>query len=80
MYLGTHRVSGSTVAVKVMDRSRIKSTSIEREWTVLEHLGKHEHVVEFMGAYANTREVCFTLELCVSLCCTRLPPRTAALD
>lgn len=63
VYVGTHRETQELVAVKIMDRGRIKSTSIEREWTVLEHLGKHENVVEFKGAYATSKEVCFVLEI-----------------
>lgn len=63
VYFGVHTRTSEQVAVKVMDRTRIKSTSIDREWTVLEHLGKHENVVEYKGAYATAKEVSFVLEL-----------------
>lgn len=42
VYAATHRSSGGEYAVKVMDRSKIKATSIHREWNVLEHIGQHE--------------------------------------
>ena len=51
------------MAVKVMDRARIKSASIEREWTVLSHLGKHAHVVQFHKAYVTPTQVSFVMEL-----------------
>ncbi len=66
MYRAVHRISGEFVAVKVMDRERIKPTSIEREWTVLEHLGSSEHVVQFKAAYITQKSVSFVLEMCVA--------------
>ena len=51
------------MAVKVMDRARIKAASIEREWTVLEHLGAHPYVVQFKGSYLTAADVTFVMEM-----------------
>lgn len=63
MYSGRDRRTGEVVAVKVMDRTRIKSASIAREWTVLSHLGFHPHVVQFHKAYVTQTQVSFVMEL-----------------
>ena len=65
MYEGKHRVTGEVVAVKCMDRGRIKASSIEREWTVLSHLGFHPHVVLFKSAYVSANQVAFVMEVYV---------------
>jgi serine/threonine protein kinase len=41
VFRATHRRTGEAVAVKVMDRGKIKASSIYREYNVLEHLGHH---------------------------------------
>ena len=54
-------------AVKVIDRQRIKGTSIFREWTVLEAIRRSncmEGVVNYYGAYKNAQEIAFVFELC----------------
>ena len=63
MYKATDRVTGEVVAVKVMDRTRVKAASIEREWTVLEHLGVNPYVVQFKGSYLTPTEVTFVMEM-----------------
>ncbi len=65
MYKATDRLTGEVVAVKVMDRSRIKAASIEREWTVLEHLGYNPYVVQFRGSYLTKDDVTFVMEMYV---------------
>ena len=63
VYRAIDRVTGEVVAVKVMDRARIKAASIEREWTVLEHLGAHPYVVQFKGSYLTAADVTFVMEM-----------------
>ena len=63
VYCAVDRRTGEDVAVKVMDRTRIKAASIERELTVLEHLGSNPHVVGFKGAYVTRTEVSFVMEM-----------------
>ena len=53
--------------VQVMDRNKIKAASIERELTVLEHLGASPYVVQYKAAYITQAEVSFVLELYVGL-------------
>ena len=65
VYRAVDKVTGEVVAVKVMDRTRIKPASIEREWTVLEHLGYNPYVVQFKAAYITRTEVTFVMEMCV---------------
>jgi ferredoxin len=65
VYLGRDKQTGETVAIKIMDRAKIKAASIEREWTVLSHLGTHAHVVGFKCAYVTPANVCFVMEVCV---------------
>ena len=63
VYRATDKRTGEVVAVKVMDRTKIKAASIERELTVLEHLGDNPHVVVFKGAYVTRTEVIFVMEV-----------------
>ena len=63
VYKGVSRHTGEEVAVKFMDRKKIKVASIEREWTVLEHLGRNRNVVEFKGSYITHAHVKFVMEL-----------------
>lgn len=51
VFRGVHRTSGDIAAVKVMDRARIKASSIVREHTVLSHLGRHPFVVDYYGSF-----------------------------
>jgi hypothetical protein len=73
VYLGRDKQTGESVAVKIMDRAKIKAASIEREWTVLSHLGTHPHVVGFKSAYVTPANVCFVMELWV-LCGIAVSP------
>jgi calcium/calmodulin-dependent protein kinase I len=52
-----------SVALKVMDRSRIKVTSIQREFSVMEAIGDHPGVVGYYGCYKTSEKVTFVLEL-----------------
>ena len=65
VYHGRNRWTGEEVAVKKLDRATIKATSIAREWTALEHLGKCPHIVEFKGSYISRAEVIFVMEMYV---------------
>lgn len=63
VYLGRHRQTGETVAIKLMRRGKVKPTSIAREFTVLQHLGSHPAIVGYRGAYKTAEEVAFVFEL-----------------
>ncbi len=63
VYRAVHRGTGDVVAIKVMDRTKVKAASIERELNVLEHLGDNPYVVGFKGAYVTTTHVSFVMEL-----------------
>lgn len=63
VYLGRHRQTGETVAIKLMRRGKVKPTSIAREYTVLQHLGSHPAIVGYRGAYKTAEEVAFVFEL-----------------
>ena len=63
VYKAVDRLLGEEVAVKVMDRTKIKAASIERELTVLEHLGRNPYVVQFKGSYITPTTVSFVMEL-----------------
>ena len=45
-----------------MDRAKIKPTSIHREWNVLEHLGHHPYIVDYVGTYKTRDHVYFVME------------------
>ena len=84
VYKAVHRVTANVVAVKVMDRAKIKVASIEREWTVLEHLGSHPFVVQFYAAYLTPPEVTFVMEMYVwpdtgGCCVLAAPKRTCSV-
>ena len=64
VYIGTSKVwPHEEVAIKVMDRAKVKATSIEREERVLKRLGFHKNIVQFKGLYKTEKEVSFVLEL-----------------
>ena len=65
VHRAVHRKSGVQVAVKLIDRSKVQHTSIERELNVLEHLGESPHVVAYHGCYVTTTQVAFVMELYV---------------
>ena len=46
----------------MMDRAKIKPTSIHREWNVLEHLGHHPYIVDYVGTYKTRDHVYFVME------------------
>ena len=62
VFRATHRRTGEVVAVKVMDRAKIKASSIYREFNVLEHIGHHPWVVGYKGTYKTKESVSFVLE------------------
>lgn len=62
MFAARERKTGYRGAIKVMDRSRIKATSINREYTVLEALGHHPSVVRYLGTYKTWATVSFAME------------------
>jgi serine/threonine protein kinase len=74
VYRAISRRNGELVAVKLMDRSKIKATSIAREYNVLEHLGHHPYVVGYRGTYKTRETVAFVLEI-MEGAPARLPPR-----
>lgn len=57
------RESSQQVALKIMDRSRIKVTSIQRELTVMEAMGTHPGIITYHGSYVSPEKVTFVLEL-----------------
>lgn len=62
VYAGLRLDDGAEAALKVMDRSRVKGSSIYREWNVLRHLGSHPAIVEYKGAFKTQGEVTFVFE------------------
>jgi len=62
VFAARERKTGYPGAIKVMDRSRIKATSINREHTVLEALGDHPGVVRYLGTYKTWATVSFAME------------------
>ena len=62
VYRATRKSDGGVFAVKIMDRAKIKPTSIHREYTVLEATGQHSHVVGYFGTYKSATQVSFVLE------------------
>jgi len=63
VYRGRHKRTREEVAIKVMERGKIKATSIHREYNVLEHLGHHRYIVDYKGTYKTKEQVAFVLEL-----------------
>lgn len=66
VYTSSHRKTGNNnFAIKIMDRNRIKSSSIYREWMVLEHIGTEAHrgIVNYFATYKTKRDVSFVFEL-----------------
>jgi serine/threonine protein kinase len=62
VYKAVHKKSHKEVAIKIMDRGKIKPTSIHREWNVLEHLGHHPYIVDYIGTYKTRDHVYFCME------------------
>ncbi|CAE7355083.1 Camk4, partial [Symbiodinium sp. KB8] len=64
VFRARHRHQPSrTVALKVMARERIKVTSIQREFAVMEAMGSHPGIVGYHGCYKTPEKVTFVLEL-----------------
>ena len=63
VYRAVHRGTGDVVAIKVMDRTKARAGSIERELNVLFHLGDNPYVVGFKGAYVTPTQVSIVMEL-----------------
>lgn len=62
VYKAVHKKTQKEYAVKIMDRSKIKPTSIHREWNVLEHLGHHPYIVDYIATYKTRDHIYFCME------------------